>query len=144
MEQSQSKGRRISIHSLQVEGDTPMRPSHVTLCLFQSTPSKWRETFRRENRRSRLQFQSTPSKWRETTKWRLTLCQQLFQSTPSKWRETDESNNMKDGECISIHSLQVEGDLIISMLISMAYIFQSTPSKWRETFLFFFTKIIYA
>ena len=34
---------------------------------------------------------------------------------------------------ISIHSLRVEGDCLISHLPADTQIFQSTPSVWRET-----------
>ena len=35
---------------------------------------------------------------------------------------------------ISIHSLQVEGDSLYNSFKSIFILFQSTPSKWRETF----------
>ena len=34
---------------------------------------------------------------------------------------------------ISIHSLRMEGDLIVFVAELLAFIFQSTPSAWRET-----------
>ena len=57
----------ISIHSLRMEGDSPMRDCWIPLCLFQSTPSAWRETSHTVTAKLAVgKFQSTPSAWRET------------------------------------------------------------------------------
>ena len=101
----------ISIHSLRMEGDSPMRDCWIPLCLFQSTPSAWRETVRIFLLPSAgTTFQSTPSAWRETTSLAVPSALTVFQSTPSAWRET-----------------------VAKLKASMAASFQSTPSAWRET-----------
>ena len=56
---------RISIHSLRMEGDFGERLC-VGGCLFQSTPSAWRETLDLGFLNQGSPFQSTPSAWRET------------------------------------------------------------------------------
>ena len=82
--------RRISIHSLRVEGDNEYSHLSLPCSVFQSTPSVWRETsINSDFISSAFRFQSTPSVWRET-------------GTAQKWAS---------GEHISIHSLRVEGDL---------------------------------
>ena len=100
----------ISIHSLRVEGDGGVNGTHhlatdfnplppcggrlkppeytVTLSLFQSTPSVWRETVNCWCRRIHSIFQSTPSVWRETVNCWCRRIHSIFQSTPSVWRET--------------------------------------------------------
>ena len=62
---------------------------HQLSVLFQSTPSAWRETLR-----------TAPKSWRNT----------IFQSTPSAWRETYTNAGTSTRQCISIHSLRMEGD----------------------------------
>ena len=56
-----------------------------------------------------------------------------FQSTPSAWRETKLQQVLSGKNCISIHSLRMEGDNRSRMIGSAATPFQSTPSAWRET-----------
>ena len=101
----------ISIHSLQVEGDiTHFKTANVIL-LFQSTPSKWRETA------PRAVFFHFPSI-----------------SIHSLQVEGDQALlNGNLASYISIHSLQVEGDALVEIHRGNYVIFQSTPSKWRET-----------
>ena len=106
---------------------------YIPICLFQSTPSVWRETENEKLKQLLNQFQSTPSVWRETGSalpraTRISDFNPLppcggrqkfliplntfspFQSTPSVWRETGQFNAVPpDG------------------------LFQSTPSVWRET-----------
>ena len=61
------KSRRISIHSLRVEGDIQCTVSAYQLIVFQSTPSVWRETWDSSSELPIFYiFQSTPSVWRET------------------------------------------------------------------------------
>ena len=125
----------ISIHSLRMEGDAdciclafwhrhfnPLPPhggrrhfyhSFLFFCIFQSTPSAWRETISCTSISSLSgSFQSTPSAWRETKLYCTILCIHTFQSTPSAWRET----------------LHISTRVVVSS-------FQSTPSAWRETLL---------
>ena len=84
-------------------------------------------------------FQSTPSVWRETGTYTLSrdlatdfnplppcggrLCRSegvlsfgSFQSTPSVWRETENGRLCDTPHAISIHSLRVEGDMILSYI----------------------------
>ena len=57
----------ISIHSLRVEGDKCNMYGNPQSCLFQSTPSVWRETYLHVvTSLFMYSFQSTPSVWRET------------------------------------------------------------------------------
>ena len=57
-----------------------------------------------------------------------------FQSTPSAWRETSIVYLWKGRNHISIHSLRMEGDCGIALMMPMNKLFQSTPSAWRETY----------
>ena len=79
----------ISIHSLRMEGDDREISFEMTLKVFQSTPSAWRET---------------------TLLYQLSFTQCTFQSTPSAWRETRFTISDFSTSLISIHSLRMEGD----------------------------------
>ena len=104
--------QHISIHSLRMEGDGRSRRIGIATKSFQSTPSAWRETLLNSNRTMYLQtFQSTPSAWRETRRSvRVATEHSTFQSTPSAWRETHNWKPLPLRDCISIHSLRMEGD----------------------------------
>ena len=102
----------ISIHSLRMEGDPQLvlpcdpvgnfnpLPPHggrqfavhegVFECLFQSTPSAWRETCGRLPIREvgAFHFNPLPPHGGRPYAPRLRVCAGLFQSTPSAWRET--------------------------------------------------------
>ena len=100
-------------------------------------------------------FQSTPSAWRETKSQRKHPGNRSFQSTPSAWRETRPPCPDRVVSKISIHSLRMEGDHRRSIHVSwhcyfnplpphggrpnpcfnlsVSPVFQSTPSAWRET-----------
>ena len=148
----------ISIHSLRMEGDSPMRDCWIPLCLFQSTPSAWRETSHTVTAKLAVgKFQSTPSAWRETSH---TVTAKLavgkFQSTPSAWRETvsfppslgvDSYFNplpphggrrccqRQFSRIIYFNPLPPHGGRPISSEpIAATISFQSTPSAWRETY----------
>ena len=107
--------KRISIHSLRMEGDDA---KHATRCLLicdfnplpphGGRPEKFKEIY---DTRVAL-FQSTPSAWRETTYISpRENFSQSFQSTPSAWRETGWGADMAaEKQFISIHSLRMEGD----------------------------------
>ena len=101
----------ISIHSLRVEGDA------VVLLQFLV----------------HVEFQSTPSVWRETPSVADCSASPIFQSTPSVWRETYDLWQVLNQQAISIHSLRVEGDQLVSFPFPRLQKFQSTPSVWRET-----------
>ena len=58
-------------------------------------------------------FQSTPSAWRETASISGTTLVRIFQSTPSAWRETKASKIFRKVIGISIHSLRMEGDMVL-------------------------------
>ena len=79
-------------------------------------------------------FQSTPSAWRETSRRQcLYPCCGEFQSTPSAWRETRCAGGVFGKSTISIHSLRMEGDIRFDEILNPKWAFQSTPSAWRET-----------
>ena len=101
----------ISIHSLRMEGDSPMRDCWIPLCLFQSTPSAWRETdFVRAN-----------------------CCHNII-SIHSLRMEGDIYRMLRiQNKIISIHSLRMEGDAVYFADPVAIEEFQSTPSAWRET-----------
>ena len=145
----------ISIHSLRVEGDlitlflglftnyfNPLPPcggrrykatQTNTRCLFQSTPSVWRETAPTGDIWFYIQFQSTPSVWRETAFF-VFLCQPHSISIHSLRVEGDPVYLYSNfSVTISIHSLRVEGDPELFPVIKHGFLFQSTPSVWRET-----------
>ena len=81
----------ISIHSLRMEGDSILVTHVKVYFIFQSTPSVWRET---------------PFSFSFSFAF-------LFQSTPSVWRETLNRYTLFYTLLISIHSLRMEGDLIV-------------------------------
>ena len=102
---------------------------------FQSTPSAWRETADpAEEIPAENQFQSTPSAWRET-------CPELSRPEQTRYfnplpphggRRLNRRLSLFSRR-ISIHSLRMEGDSLISTIPDDETLFQSTPSAWRET-----------
>ena len=95
---------------------------------FQSTPSAWRETRPWCYQRHGQPFQSTPSAWRETyNKIIFEIGGISFQSTPSAWRETAAVNNDFSAQLISIHSLRMEGDPYIWMILLQLRNFNPLP-----------------
>ena len=56
-----------------------------------------------------------------------------FQSTPSVWRVTGLFFWISTPTDISIHTLRVEGDVVLKKSIDDVVKFQSTPSVWRVT-----------
>ena len=152
----------ISIHSLRMEGDQNAHCHTVLVHLFQSTPSVWRETIKFPSSfivqfyfnplppyGGRLRTSSYPP---ETVHYfnplppyggrRYPLSSErerlIFQSTPSVWRETCTWESEVYCNCISIHSLRMEGDRRQKQQRADTGRFQSTPSVWRETFAGFF------
>ena len=146
----------ISIHSLRMEGDGRKHLSRQSTVSFQSTPSAWRETeWKRLSYNIDMHFNPLPPHGgrlgTQTEKNR----SEVFQSTPSAWRETNLSTEQLDRCDISIHSLRMEGDIILpsdhplsshfnplpphggrlttGTLTRWRCSFQSTPSAWRET-----------
>ena len=126
----------ISIHSLRMEGDLFGSLRSTAAPVFQSTPSAWRETVYNTQASLEDAFQSTPSAWRETRgspgipvpHWNFNplpphggrlnsirgqLISTIFQSTPSAWRETLLAVRIFQHQCISIHSLRMEGDFTL-------------------------------
>ena len=81
---------------------------------FQSTPSVWRETACiRRCRTCYGHFNPLPPYGgRLNSPWRL-ASHESFQSTPSVWRETSRSTLRLRLRSISIHSLRMEGDLLL-------------------------------
>ena len=97
-----------------MEGDTRSTTFTVTSTVFQSTPSAWRET---------------------PISSAVKALVNVFQSTPSAWRETRCCFYVAALALISIHSLRMEGDSVLSQSWFASLPFQSTPSAWRETML---------
>ena len=60
--------------------------------------------------------------WRETAVFEIRDTLKQFQSTPSVWRETDKCEMSAHFSGISIHSLRVEGDIIINSLVLTHFI----------------------
>ena len=80
----------ISIHSLRMEGDVFIISFSLSLNVFQSTPSAWRETFCGLPSVLDLNFISIHSlrmEGDEKTQAQINS-DFIFQSTPSAWRET--------------------------------------------------------
>ena len=81
---------------------------------FQSTPSAWRET-----RGSpgipvpHWNFNPLPPHGGRLNSIRGQLISTIFQSTPSAWRETLLAVRIFQHQCISIHSLRMEGDFTL-------------------------------
>ena len=106
----------------------------IRLYAFQSTPSVWRETCRAEGGiYGDYNFNPLPPCGGRRHSAHSSVLQDIFQSTPSVWRETHSTGShchycvnfnplppcggrriaciaLVDSECISIHSLRVEGD----------------------------------
>ena len=125
--------KRISIHSLRMEGDLYNLYRKSTPGEFQSTPSVWRETLGATVDFVHWVFQSTPSVWRETV-YGISGNVDLNISIHSLRMEGDDITFLHfDVQSISIHSLRMEGDRPPSRSIFSDPVFQSTPSVWRET-----------
>ena len=115
-QKSDRKERDISIHSLRMEGDKNFLSMTSCNCIFQSTPSAWRET----QERCQIVFPAMdfnplpPHGGRLVDALLDDVPTRRFQSTPSAWRETAGAP-WGAGEIvsISIHSLRMEGDIFI-------------------------------
>ena len=126
--------RKISIHSLRMEGDLrnpfPL-PGHGN---FNPLPPHGGRQEYDTYKVGTVAFQSTPSAWRETYIFHLCTPHEIsFQSTPSAWRETLIRRKLFVKLLISIHSLRMEGDRFFHLHRQRHLSFQSTPSAWRET-----------
>ena len=132
-------GFYISIHSLRMEGDISIKNMTANYPYFNPLPPYGGRHPRMRLRRMPETFQSTPSVWRETVlqvvgqstghhfnplppyggrhqSAQYHLHYKLFQSTPSVWRETSRRRTFPDSQQrISIHSLRMEGDIIICL-----------------------------
>ncbi len=120
--------RCISIHSLRMEGDPPIRDKPLTISLFQSTPSAWRETLQYNFATSIPNYFNPlpPHGGRQSLTFLLDDFA-LFQSTPSAWRETPSSQEEHNEKAISIHSLRMEGDLIAVEELPLNIYFNPLP-----------------
>ena len=79
-------------------------------------------------------FQSTPSAWRETLLAFSPETQtSYFNPLPPHGGRLPGSSQQYKKVKISIHSLRMEGDAILSPVSFYFFSFQSTPSAWRET-----------
>ena len=86
----------------------------TTRTTFQSTPSVWRETRTVCDRSLALTyFNPLPPCGGRLICGICRFCCVQFQSTPSVWRETEPRRCDTGGALISIHSLRVEGDIIV-------------------------------
>ena len=81
--------RTISIHSLRVEGDraSPLQPCERRQISIHSLRVEG-DVLPTGVVSNILSFQSTPSAWRETRSGAISMSEKEFQSTPSAWRET--------------------------------------------------------
>ena len=125
----------ISIHSLRMEGDSPMRDCWIPLCLFQSTPSAWRETSHTVTAKLAVgKFQSTPSAWRETVSFPPSLgVDSYFNPLPPHGGRR--CCQRQFSRIIYFNPLPPHGGRPISSEpIAATISFQSTPSAWRETY----------
>ena len=117
-----------------MEGDILIKHVGQTRCKFQSTPSVWRETIISADLFvDCFRFQSTPSVWRETCE--LILSGYMVVISIHSLRVEGDLVLRDDGAKydISIHSLRVEGDFSPRQVQQCRKTFQSTPSVWRET-----------
>ena len=106
------KRELISIHSLRMEGDVLGMGGHCIHWTFQSTPSAWRETVYKGGYSTiEANFNPLP---------------------PHGGRRIVTLTRLVQPE-ISIHSLRMEGDGVLSACPVLDEPFQSTPSAWRET-----------
>ena len=126
---------RISIHALRVEGDDERSSNGVGWNKFLSTPSGWRATaddtifthtvpisihaLRVEGDLNPLFpegfdlhyfYPRPPGGGRPNTSSTVSP-KSRFLSTPSGWRATRGVRDKRNGVCISIHALRVEGDM---------------------------------
>ena len=129
----------------------------MTLNVFQSTPSAWRETAQIVSfpRCHNISIHSLRMEG-DNTIHSHNITAPEFQSTPSAWRETRKELPLcRQHYFISIHSLRMEGDQVRQRRIQARthfnplpphggrrvltqwqkhrVLFQSTPSAWRET-----------
>ena len=139
-----------------MEGDGCSRRTRLTTIYFNPLPPHGGRLPGAHQESDSNSFQSTPSAWRETAKRNGGMVDGIFQSTPSAWRETGRIPSAEQPCDISIHSLRMEGDPPVFPVAtrtlhfnplpphggrrrvgtssSNASTFQSTPSAWRETF----------
>ena len=117
-----------------MEGDELWDVSPRHDCIFQSTPSAWRET-RAFHDSIIARFISIHSLRMEGDRaisgdsWK----RPAFQSTPSAWRETPEYCKRNQGKRY-FNPLPPHGGRPVTEIVRLAMeIFQSTPSAWRET-----------
>ena len=153
------KGRRISIHSLRVEGDCEKTVDGMGRCHFNPLPpcggrrtASFQSLFsagisihslRVEGdvkRRPMRQLQSISIHSLrvegDSLLWSMSCYQSRFQSTPSVWRETI-GNGSSGGGGGDFNPLPPCGGRLVGIRsFPDALIFQSTPSVWRETFAF--------
>ena len=127
-------GKRISIHSLRMEGDDICIVSKAMLYIFQSTPSAWRETC----------YTDYPAAIRKISIHSLRMegdmtapCKNCperdFNPLPPHGGRPNPDAGYIGEYAISIHSLRMEGDAGFFQCQTAISSFQSTPSAWRET-----------
>ena len=93
-QKSDRKERDISIHSLRMEGDKNFLSMTSCNCIFQSTPSAWRETQERcQIVFPAMDFNPLPPHGGRRLQTEKLANYLAFQSTPSAWRETELPKN---------------------------------------------------
>ena len=122
--------RLISIHALREEGDSLIKPYHVLLQEFLSTPSARRATLYPALSLCPSKFLSTPSARRATPFTPPAgRGHQKFLSTPSARRATHIVGLPSKNRVISIHALREEGDTYCSLTLKKLRYFYPRPPR---------------
>ena len=100
----------ISIHSLRMEGDRLVDGFRQTVKDFNPLPPHGGRPLEINHCHFHHHFNPLPPHGgRPNIRYDWTTAKS-FQSTPSAWRETRRTRRNAEAECISIHSLRMEGD----------------------------------
>ena len=95
-----------------MEGDCCIRFFFISIFVFQSTPSAWRETWQKlTSQVIAIYFNPLPPHGGRPNLRCTARNMRAFQSTPSAWRETGLPTHVVVCYGISIHSLRMEGDV---------------------------------
>ena len=113
LERDEEAAQDISIHSLRMEGDSCEWRLPLCESYFNPLPPHGGRPMLRNHPGKVTVFQSTPSAWRETASQASLTNSHPFQSTPSAWRETAAGRAAARNFDISIHSLRMEGDVML-------------------------------
>ena len=104
--------RKISIHSLRMEGDLFFACGNGDFMDFNPLPPHGGRRHHADNpEKAQYSFQSTPSAWRETSyRWRNVSAVSHFNPLPPHGGRLTMSDKSLSDYIISIHSLRMEGD----------------------------------